>query len=137
MDFCEMDTHEAQGVGSRAPARPRGRDHALRGRPVQGELFSADIKAGNIVLDRSPLNVRFVDSSHTYCEHATTSGPASVYRMLASHTKDGVVVEAVVAAATLILLSANLSMDLYDNRRRHNLEREERVRLHVLRGPLA
>ena len=139
MDFLAMDFHEAlfhetEWVMEHKTAivdRIEGCVMKL----AQMGVFTYDIKSSNIVLDKEPLDLRFIDFSSTYTElRDGTSRDDGVYSMLASKVRNNPkMIDTAIAVATMVILSANLTMEIFERRKSDNTLPAERERLQIMR----
>lgn len=101
-------------------------------------LLTFDIKAGNVMLNKSPFVVRFVDFSNEYCERleygrfTTTDTAAPTLAHVASKVGSAKGYESVLRLTTLILLSASIATEIHNRRREHNLGASMRCLLNPL-----
>ena len=141
MDYFSMDLHELifrhtdwmlQNKGKVASAI-----EACAMKLARLQIFSYDIKSANIVVNTSPFDLKFIDFSNTYCEWCKgASKEESVYKMLQAHTKNSSLIDVVIASTMLIILSANIGIELYEHRKKDNTTYEDRVKMHVLRDKM-
>lgn len=103
-------------------------------------MFSYDIKSSNIVVDerKEDVDVRFIDFGYTYCElfDAKANDECPVLTALHDATKRTPqpqhAFEQALFIATLVLLTAQISTEMHDNRKRHNLDAKQRQALNPL-----
>lgn len=103
-------------------------------------MFSYDIKSSNIVVDncRDELDVRFIDFGFTYCEllNPKKSDDCPVLTALNEAAKRTPnphhAFEQALFTAILVLLTAQISTEMYDNRKRHNIDAKQRQVLNPL-----
>ena len=138
MDFLSMDLHEALFHETEWSMEHRdklvARIEECVMKLAQMGIFTYDIKSSNIVLNKSPFDMRFIDFSNTYTELRGGTHENTVYGMLASKTRNNSkLIDATIATTTMVILSANLSIEIWERRKRDNTTRDERERLNILR----
>ena len=104
-------------------------------------MFSYDIKSSNIVVDdrKGELDVRVIDFGHTYCELLSSKSSGSECPVLAA-LHDAAkrtpnpqnAFEQALFTTILVLLTAQISTEMYDNRKRHNIGAKHRQALNPL-----
>ena len=106
-------------------------------------MMSYDIKSSNIVVQKSPLSIRFIDYGNDYCEccdinslEKTSKNMNPVLTSIADQCRkyknSKKVYESVLRISTLICLSANIHNEIHKRRRQYNLSETQRINLNPL-----
>lgn len=103
-------------------------------------MFSYDIKSSNIVVDdrKNDVDVRFIDFGYTYCEYFGGKASSECPVLTALHEASKrtpnpqSAFEQALFTTMLILLTAQISTEMHDNRKRHNLNAKQRQTLNPL-----
>lgn len=104
-------------------------------------MISYDIKSANIVVRLNPFEIRFIDFGYDYCEYHPLGSAESkkgkpVLSWLSNAVKDKPhakkMYEFVIRMTILVLLSANLQYEIYQRRKRDNLNFQQRCLMNPL-----